>query len=364
MPLRKDWFEALFACKEPTYRAAVELFRLKTSPKGIVMSSRANNKDYVVGKFTTPSLNELEAEMTDYLGSLARPLTVSHIAIGDVLLEHSKPEYRYATFQAASQFNCLEFSHPKAVPEEGVTQYAYDFTQGPACSIACGPGTVYRNYFASVGTQQGQTRDAQLNNLDAALEALGNADRQYFAVTNGYTHATNASLERFNTDHPSQDEVDECMRALKIGVQADTQVTFTEREVVLDDPGQLVSQCYCSAISCGYTYGSTDAWKTVALAVQRCTYEATLWSALKNARDHAWEEGSGTVLLTKVGGGVFRNKMGWIADAIGRACVILRNSGLDVKVCHHRAIDEDFVAQVEKARQEWVERLIGTDLHD
>ncbi len=35
-----------------------------------------------------------------------------------------------ATFQAASQFNCLEFCNPKLVPEEGVTFYFADMTQG------------------------------------------------------------------------------------------------------------------------------------------------------------------------------------------------------------------------------------------
>ena len=44
-------------------------------------------------------------------------------------------------------------------------------TQGPACSVAAGPATVYRNYFAPVKDvtgqvlQEGQSRDCQINNL-------------------------------------------------------------------------------------------------------------------------------------------------------------------------------------------------------
>ena len=37
-------------------------------------------------------------------------------------------------FQAASQFNCLEFAGPEELPEDGVTQYDDDPTQGPACA--------------------------------------------------------------------------------------------------------------------------------------------------------------------------------------------------------------------------------------
>jgi hypothetical protein len=32
-------------------------------------------------------------------------------------------------------------------PEDGVTMYAADPTQGPACALACAAGSVYRNYF-------------------------------------------------------------------------------------------------------------------------------------------------------------------------------------------------------------------------
>ena len=39
-------------------------------------------------------------------------------------------------FQAASQFNCLEFVDPYVIPEEGVTQYVYDKTQVIYISIS------------------------------------------------------------------------------------------------------------------------------------------------------------------------------------------------------------------------------------
>jgi hypothetical protein len=48
--------------------------------------------------------------------------------------------YPRSVFQAASQFNCLEFPGPECKPEDGVTAYFCDRTQGPACALACGAG--------------------------------------------------------------------------------------------------------------------------------------------------------------------------------------------------------------------------------
>src|SRR5678809_540177 len=45
-------------------------------------------------------------------------------------------------FQVASQFNLLEMVSPNYTPEDGVSIYENDRTQGPACAIAAGAGTV------------------------------------------------------------------------------------------------------------------------------------------------------------------------------------------------------------------------------
>ena len=107
---------------------------------------------------------------------------------------------RWCASRQASQFNCLEFVGPSVVPEDGVTGYADDRTQGPACSVACGPATVYRNYYAPVGgpgahAQQGQTAGRQLNNLEGVAEMLaegGDESEEYFWVQGGYIKAKNS----------------------------------------------------------------------------------------------------------------------------------------------------------------------------
>ena len=54
---------------------------------------------------------------------------------------HADSELGGALFQVASQFNLLEMAGPSVSPEDGVTRYGGDHTQGPACAIAAGGRT-------------------------------------------------------------------------------------------------------------------------------------------------------------------------------------------------------------------------------
>ena len=87
-----------------------------------------------MGEFSTPSLTALRREGLRLLqqqghargapGSVA----VHHVAIESAMQLHAV--HPGAVIQAASQFNCLEFPGPNETPEEGVTGYAWDATQG------------------------------------------------------------------------------------------------------------------------------------------------------------------------------------------------------------------------------------------
>lgn len=93
---------------------------------------------------------------------------------------------------------------PSEQPEHGVTEYASDPTQGPACALSCAPATVYRNYFVPVPgngeetRQLGQTRGCQLNNLRDLEYLLQNEAHRYFTVQSGYVLADNAGLKQLN----------------------------------------------------------------------------------------------------------------------------------------------------------------------
>src|ERR1700741_4888897 len=94
---------------------------------------------------------------------------------GDVRRMPLSPANAGALFQVASQFNLLEMVSPDVTPEHGVTRYQYDRTQGPACAIACGAATIYRNYFAPIDGQEGQTATRQFDGLREVGRALGHA---------------------------------------------------------------------------------------------------------------------------------------------------------------------------------------------
>ena len=64
---------------------------------------------------------------------------------------------------------------PKVNPKQGVARYQQDRTQGPACAIAAGAATIYRNYFAPVNGTHGQTATRQLDALADLGEALSAA---------------------------------------------------------------------------------------------------------------------------------------------------------------------------------------------
>lgn len=147
----------------------------------------------------------------------------------------------------ASQFNCLEFVSARVTPEDGVTGYANDPTQGPACAIAVGAATVYRNYFARVGPDgllagapgsdevlgsedlddisEGQTEHQQLNLLATFQEALG--DKMHLVVVrNGYTFSSKENLKELGNilRDASELTLDRYRCCMRIGIQYDAEV--------------------------------------------------------------------------------------------------------------------------------------------
>ncbi len=88
-------------------------------------------------------------------------LQFGHLVTGGVLEMHVL--HSYASIQAGSQFNCLEFSSFPAISEDGINGFAADMTQGSAYPLACAPGTLYRNYFS---LEHEQSTDRQINSLD------------------------------------------------------------------------------------------------------------------------------------------------------------------------------------------------------
>lgn len=317
-----QWFQRLFGFAESDYETTRQQFALE----GSTLRSLANGRTFGAGEFSTPTLQSLRERTA---GLHRGPSQVTHEIVDDVLELHALPENRGATFQVASQFNCLEFADPREVPEDGVTQYADDPTQGPACALAAAGATVFRNYFAPVGDQRGQTTSHQLNNLDGLAAELGEPGA-FFDVRNGYTWSDEARLAQLRDELARRDR-EALLGTIKIGLQTDVEVTFASRFEEPNEP-TTVHQAFCSAVSCGYTRIRLDHWEPLATLALDAAYEATLCAAALKA------ESNNRVWLTFLGGGAFGNRGEWIAAAIGRALRRANDFGLDVRIPHYRRL--------------------------
>ena len=374
------WFEFLFGFREAdvlkfrqedgqVVRKPSQL-REKLQLRGDRLHSVVNGASYGAGTFSTPTLAELRSATAGLPSS--RELTLEHIATGDVFELHSRPEYRGSMFMAASQFNCLEFPHPDVVPEDGVTNYVYDGTQGPACALAAPAAAVARHYHVarSDGEELGQTEKSQLNLLgDLLMLVQGSAGEgsagsaataagvDPVSVRNGYTSSDERRLGAFNRRLAALGVPhDELLGALRIGLHSNVEVPWGPRRFELLPPAErtTVSQTFCSALAIGYSDGGAKAWEPLAKMVLDAAYEATLLAA---ALEHSTGRGSGVVLLTRLGGGVFGNEPAWIDGAIARACLRASHLPLRVILCHFGAVDEggrqrlDAAIDAERLRQ-------------
>lgn len=321
----QDWFEKLVGFSESDGYAAVQT---RLGVEGAELVSTVNGKRYGIGELMLPTLAELRARVNPVREQRSSARTV----VGDVQKLHSKPEFDGALFQVASQFNLLEMVSERATPEQGVTGYIYDGTQGPACAMAAAGGTIYRNYFVPVGDRVGQTRDHHLDALSgvgAALsDLIGLPVSALWNMQNGYALCTAEGLTAIShlLTTLSEDDRDALRVRLAIGLHRNVEVT--------DGSGTRVSQAYCSALPVGYSRLPRKDWEPFARLVLQASYEAVMLAAVEQAGNG----GSNTVLLTRIGGGVFSNGDDWIDSAIERAMGIVADAGLDIVFVAHGSV--------------------------
>ena len=312
------WFESLTSIPETNEEQISR--QLKVDGEWLI--SHANGQRWRAGRLETPTLAELRNRTNELENVPHGHLVVDEVvADAESLLKDS--DNAGALFQVASQFNLLEMAGPDVTPEEGVGIYEYDHTQGPACAVAAGAGTIYRNYFVPVGNQIGQTADCQIDCLADIGQALGNDQDRLWEMCNGYVLADESGLveisERLgNSTAAERNRLRGCLR---IGLQWDTQVTLPGCE-------HLVSQAYCSALPVAYNHQPVSLWEPFARLILEAAYEATMCAGVINFH----KTGNKIVYLTLIGGGVFGNKTSWITDSLERALRIHRHAGLDVRI--------------------------------
>jgi len=318
------WFEKLTGFKEEN-RAQVSANLILA---GNTITSKINNKKYTCGTLEIASLKVLK-DAVPALANYKDKISITEI-VRDVQVLHKDPDNENAVFQAASQFNLLEMVGPEISPERGIGIYENDHTQGPACAIACGAGTIYRNYFVPLENQLGQTTHKQIDCLTEIGIALNNEANALWTMKNGYALANLKGLKSISKylDNLTPMEYEALKEKLKIGIQWNTEVTLSKNK-------QLVTQVYCSALPVQYSQVEAPYWESFARLILEATYEATFYVALKNYNS----TGNNKLYLTLVGGGAFGNKRSWIFDAIKKAVVKFRKTPLEISIVSYGQAD-------------------------
>ena len=325
------WFQTLTGFKE----SGVDDVASQFSCDGEWLTSRANGRRMRAGRFEMVSLSELRGRVAEHNRAPAS------LRLREVLANarglHLDPASAGALFQVASQFNMLEMTRPSLTPEDGIDRYENDHTQGPVCAIACGAGTIYRNYFVPVGHYQGQSARHQLNGLADMTRAIG----VEIPVRNGYALPSASQLDEICLAIGACDELSrgELMGLLQIGMQWDTEVT-------LDNAGHTVAQAYCAALPIAYASHAAERWEPFARLVLDAAYEATLASAVLNADATR----NNSAYLTLLGGGAFGNPTPWIVAALQRACATYSTIDLDVAVVSYGRANPRLVDVLDSVR--------------
>ena len=312
-----DWFEKLTGFPEESPQQV----RNNLVVDDEKVRSLVNGKTWIAGRLQTLSLSELRQRIRDTKINTGK-LSLREI-VANVQDLHIDRANTGALFQVASQFNLLEMVSPRRIPEQGVGIYEHDHTQGPACAVTCGAGTIYRNYFVPVNGQIGQSKTNQIDCLADLGEAWGNPQNHLWQMKNGYALASHQGLKAVSQrlQAASESEQDKFRKLLRIGIQWQTQVT-------LEDCQHQVSQAYCSALPVAYSHIPTNLWEQFARLILEASYEATICAAILNAQIN----GNNQLFLTLLGGGAFGNPTDWILDSIKRALNLYQDIDLDVAI--------------------------------
>ena len=359
-----SWFRAAFNFVERDYTQAKAMFLKMYDPASNTLGAMP------LGHWRFSSLGELRHDGLALLrdaataGSVAPgppTLSFSH-DVGDARALHAR--HPGAMFQAASQYNCLEFVSPQCTPLMGITIYAHDHTQGPACAIACPAATAFRNYLVPMpdGTT-GQTEDSQLDGLADLGAHLGNTNDTFWDMVNGYVDSSTRRLERLNTRLSQESDREHAKSLVRIGTHFHTFATPARggsggggAAAAAAAAPVLVGQAFCAATAVAYSrvpYEKRALWRDFSELVLESEYEATLWAAILNhytTADASARPEAVTVFLTKLGGGVFGNEAEWVAGSLRRAVESvlghLAGAGaavaLDLHLVHYREVEEEY----------------------
>ena len=246
------WFEKLTGFKEETPSQVRKNLYINENK----LISKINGREFIFGNLTIPTLGELK-KISPPINSYKSNIKILGIT-EDVKTLHNRKENNGALFQVASQFNLLEMTNPSITPEMGVDIYEQDPTQGPACAVSCGAGTIYRNYFLTIDGYPGQTSTRQIDCLSELAVEFNNDKHHLWIMKNGYPILTKDGLLNITKQIESKNDIgyEKLKDKLRIGIQWETEVT-------LKGSDNLVTQAYCSALPISYSNIENELWESL-----------------------------------------------------------------------------------------------------
>lgn len=248
----------------------------------------------------------------------------------------------HSTFQVASQLNCLEMVRPIIIPEEGITIYRTDDSQGPKCVMQTPAAIAYRNYLYPYAGGYGQEHNRQINMADDLLQYLCSKNESInneYLYKNGYLFITKSGLILINNILQDNNNYSEAQSKLKIGNH--TGISLCNKK------NKLVNHVLCSGLPIGYhtshyinlnnipekfIHNPIDypSWKLLSKLFLDTYYINTLLIACENNIIN--NSPSAPCYLTYVGGGYFEMNKSLINRAKIDACDFIKQKGLHLNV--------------------------------
>jgi hypothetical protein len=329
-----SWFEELFGFRE-SLPAVKANFTVTETENSAILTSKVNNRSFNAGHFSLRNI-------ASFSHLLSKPSTTpgvlnviqgqgpegSNSDICSVLETQSLPEFNGATFQAASNFHCLEFCHATESAAMGVTRYEWDITQGPYCALAAGAATVYRNYFAPHS-------DGTRGQLEKDVELLGKTPIGPF-VTKGFPILGEAELKEIG--HANWDDLNQFYVGLHENCEVTTMARGDSGLITKGIPqGQIVHQVYAAALDFDQHVVKNETSLRISRHLLAAEYQATVLAGWEMSQKYPGRAGSGRLVLTALGGGYFANPWEVIIGAVASTKELIRQSGLEVYfVCFGR----------------------------
>lgn len=318
-----NWFLNIFGFRE-SVENVYKYINCKTIGDNVIMRSEANGRQFNTGNFSIRNVSSFNFTKRGG-GKLNIIIGTENVKqrkdLIDVLLSQSLPENDGATYLAASNFNALEFTSSMETARKGITNYAFDYTQGPYCALAAPQSALYRNYFLPVGNGIGQIEN-EINLLSSTP----------IKVLHGYAQIGEKDLAileslRFDWDNLSN---------YNVAVHRNNQLVMSRGEkqtlVLVPDTNRIIHHVYAAAFDFSYSVIDTPFTRYIASNLLEAQYRCAILSAWENYLLCPDRLGSNKLYLTLLGGGVFKNSHQSIAEAIKKCAQLIIDSGLEVNI--------------------------------